>query len=162
MSIDNPTKHILVKDVHQFEWMLYRRGCTSFASWSDVHGMVYATMLGNEVYQFREDFFLHETVEIVSHRLEVMMGNGMHFVWCKQCHEPLLKIETGHAEWIETGGDAYQMYDNAIMLMPGVAFEMTIEYRSAKAGPASPVIESCVNCGVLLDGNTSEIEDCQD
>lgn len=38
---------------------------------------------------------------------------------------------------------------------------MIVEYRSAKAGPASPVLTKCPGCGALLNGNTKEINDLE-
>lgn len=79
------------------------------------------------------------------------LAKDQHHVWCSQCHEPLLHKE---------------IYVRGAALDYGVPLEqinrdrMEQQYRSAKAGPDSPILSNCPKCGALLSNvNTSEIMD---
>lgn len=66
--------------------------------------------------------------------------SSMHFVCCAQCQEPLLRGVGGSGK----GEGSTHWY----------------EFRSAKAGPDSPVLTNCSVCGITLDtGMVQEIVD---
>lgn len=112
------------------------------------------------------------------------LTNSMPFVWCKQCHTPLLRYtdQSLALKYLQnsTKPDAVlEVLDKAqaisianrlnagmsvsskdVRFVPGVngkeAIARASVYRSAKAGPVSPVIESCVTCQQRLDANSVE------
>ena len=105
-----------------------------------------------------------------------------HFVWCKQCHEPILRhtdqdlalkylqnsakpdvVNKTTVIGIVSRLNAGMPVSSERMLDAGDNMEEAIKrasvYRRAKDGPYSPSLTDCPGCGVLLEENTEEIVD---
>lgn len=173
------TTRRIVQDVIDFASILGKRG----------YGLIckdgfYTVTHGTTQSLVAEEFFKYQTIAEVTRQLDVIVGQ--HHVCCAQCHEPLLhtvnqqkaldtyqrrsmpdmvlettpeRVNDVLLQWTERK----TVPVDVIMKTGGAgldAIKQATEYRSAKAGPSSPVLTNCPGCGVVLSNETvQEIQD---
>jgi hypothetical protein len=147
---DNPGMRRVVWNADEFVAMLERRG------YRLVHDDdFYAVVHGDQRTLIAEEFFKYQTIAEIARQLDYLVG--MHHVWCGQCKEPLLR----HKDYAVLPGEII-FQDRGWPIEFGDPESMAyFEYRSAKAGPHSPVIASCVTCNAVLKKHIEEITDVE-
>lgn len=142
-------------NIDELRAMLERRGYTRETVTSEESKLA----IGRVLYAIEhgETFFgAVESTRDVAYQIDQDLANWQHHVWCENCHEPLL--QGGISQPNERVEALLGVSEQEIAAMKARASRFV--YRSAKAGPYSPVLERCPQCQNTLSGDSvEEIED---